>query len=64
MNTKDVPFIFLVPAPMQAIFPPSLDITRLLHSDQAIEAIAYILASVSACLLATWLGYMTGRAVW
>ena len=35
----------------------SLDIFRLLQSDRFIEAIAYTLASVGMCLIATWLGY-------
>lgn len=35
----------------------SLDIFRLLQSDRLAEALTYVLASVTFCVLATWLGY-------
>ena len=35
----------------------SLDIFRLLQSNRLIEALAYMLVSVTACVLATMLGY-------
>lgn len=35
----------------------SLDIFRLLQSDRLAEAFAYMLASITLCVLATWLGY-------
>ena len=35
----------------------SLDIFRLLQSNQMVEAMAYIVSSVLFCLLGTWLGY-------
>lgn len=35
----------------------SLDVFRLLQSDRVAEALAYMLASITLCVLATWLGY-------
>ena len=39
----------------------SLDIMRLLQSEQFLEALGYILASVGVCLAATYLGYLCCR---
>ncbi|MGY0219034.1 fluoride efflux transporter CrcB [Endozoicomonadaceae bacterium StTr2] len=41
----------------------SLDAFRLLQSDQPVEAVVYILASVLICLLGTWAGYQGIRLV-
>ncbi|MGI9281039.1 MAG: fluoride efflux transporter CrcB [Endozoicomonas sp.] len=35
----------------------SLDLMRLLHSDQFLTALVYGVSSVLVCLLGTWLGY-------
>lgn len=41
----------------------SLDIFRLLQSDRVAEALAYMLVSVTACVLATSLGYRGINAI-
>ncbi|WP_422459060.1 fluoride efflux transporter CrcB [Endozoicomonas sp. ALB115] len=41
----------------------SLDIFRLFQADRLVEAIVYMLASVTLCLVGTWLGYQGIRVI-